>query len=133
MDGTTTRCSINADDLARLLIDLRRIAADSGPSSADLRSAPLLDRWTIGFVPAACLTGAVYGHPILGDKARVTTSQLVMLEPSKSWARTVSRFYRLGSAVPSGLNQRSAALAELPMHLPDPNTPDVAANRCQRF
>lgn len=99
MDDTTTSFSINADDLERLLIDLRLIADNAGRSSLDLRSAPLLDQWTIGFLPAPCLTGLVTGHPNLADNARVTTSQLVMFEPSKNWARTLSRFYRLGAPV----------------------------------
>jgi hypothetical protein len=86
MDEAATRGTIDADDLERLLIDLRRITANAG-------------QWTIGFLPAPCLTGSVTGHPNLADNTCVTTSQLVMFEPSKSWARTLSRLYRLGTPV----------------------------------
>ncbi len=43
-----------------------------------------------------CLTGEVYGHPKLRTGARTVTSQLFVFAPLHRYARTLSRFYRLG-------------------------------------
>lgn len=44
--------------------------------------------------PSLCLAGLVTGHPLLGGDY-ITTSPLIALPPELSWARTLSRFYRL--------------------------------------
>ncbi|WP_428990946.1 DUF6634 family protein [Methylocapsa aurea] len=41
------------------------------------------------------LAGAVAGHPALGDRS-IVTSDLCALDAAAGWARTSSRFYRLG-------------------------------------
>jgi hypothetical protein len=68
----------------------------AGPSSAVF----------LGCAEAECsalsglaLTGFVAGHPRLGAMA-IVTSPLWVLDPELCWARTLSRFYRLG--VPEG-------------------------------
>lgn len=72
-------------------------AADIGPSPEDLEGAPHLDMWRALLAPecAPILTGNVSGHPILGARM-ITTSQLVAIDPDAGWARTASRWYRLG-------------------------------------
>ncbi len=85
--------------LRRLFADLEAIAETGTPSRADLANAPLLDRWTLAHIPARelCLQGASYGHPLLDGVARpVVTSRIVAMAPDMTWARTWSRFYRLG-------------------------------------
>lgn len=42
------------------------------------------------------LEGVVSGHPGIGDERRTRTSALVAFELTGAWARTISRFYRLG-------------------------------------
>jgi hypothetical protein len=85
-------------DIARLeslLIDLKRIADGSGPTPDDLASAPLLDQYVVSMRSAPCLIGRPSGHPILrGDV--IATSELWAMAPERGWARTLSRFYRLG-------------------------------------
>jgi hypothetical protein len=86
--------------LRRLADDLDRIAAGQAPTPADLDHAPLLVDWRSaptwnGF----CLTGFAAGHPRLGART-IATSQLWAFDPKRRWARTLSRFYRLG--VPDG-------------------------------
>lgn len=44
---------------------------------------------------SCCLAGEVSGHPQLHGS--ITTSALIVLDPGLTWARTMSRFYRLGS------------------------------------
>ncbi|WP_404555897.1 DUF6634 family protein [Bradyrhizobium niftali] len=84
-------------DLGKLTADLRRIRAGDGPSSKVLEGCPLLDQWSIGFLPAACLVGAVYRHPLLGSRPSLYTSEIVFIDPSRRWARTRSMYYRLGA------------------------------------
>jgi hypothetical protein len=83
-------------ELEKLTNDLRSLRAGKAPSERELRACPLLDQWSFGFLPAPCLVGAIYQHPILGNRPSVHTSELVLIDPSKRWARTWSRLYRLG-------------------------------------
>ena len=82
-------------DLAREVLD----EIDEGPDPAVLSSAPMLDLWQPIHSPLRelCLAGRCVGHPVLGVAERwIVTSQLLGLAPDMSWARTASRFYRLG-------------------------------------
>lgn len=80
--------------LDRALISI--IAAEVGPSTGDLEHAPELDLWRpqITVIGELVLEGDVRGHPILGDKA-IITSPVIALDPDERWARTVSGWYRL--------------------------------------
>jgi hypothetical protein len=92
--------------LRSLACDLDRIAIAAAPTAAELSQAPLLVDWRIVLDSRGlALTGFAAGHPRLGAR-RVVTSQLWVLDPELCWARTLSRFYRLG--VPEG----GAILAE---------------------
>lgn len=101
-----TQCgSLNSlqDSLTSLLSDIRDLRAGEIPRPMDLSAAPAIDHWSYGHIPARCIVGSVRGHSILGNRARVHTSQLVLLDPENGWARTWSRYYRLGAP------ERSAA------------------------
>ena len=93
------------DRLRRLADDLDRIAPGAAPTAADLKSAPLLVDWEVLLSPwrGVCLTGFVAGHPRLGNK-RIATSHLWALDPGYRWARTLSRFYRLGLAAGAAIS-----------------------------
>lgn len=90
----------NIDTLCReletLTADLRRLNVDGAPSEQELRASPLLDQWCFGFFPTPCLIGAVHQHPLLGNRPSIRTSELILVDTNKRWARTWSRFYRLG-------------------------------------
>jgi hypothetical protein len=61
-----------------------------------LDAAPRLDDWVAMPTPMGVqLMGQVTGHPLLGDRA-VVTSPLWIADPQGRWVRTLSRFYRLG-------------------------------------
>jgi hypothetical protein len=92
--------------LRRLADDLDRIAVGRAPTAADLNTAPLLVDWRMALTwNGLCLTGFAAGHPLLGSK-QIVTSHLWALDPDRQWARTFSRFYRLGvppgGAIPAG-------------------------------
>ena len=77
---------------------LRAIAAaEAGPSEADLAQAPVLSDWKAAISPGGhvMLWGEVTDHPLLGN-ASIHTSQLIAIDPEAGWARTASRWYRLG-------------------------------------
>ncbi len=83
----------------RIWIDkvLTAIAAvEASPSALDLAGAPVLDCWRplISRRGDLILFGMVSGHPKLGDN-QITTSQLIAINATQGWARTVSRWYRL--------------------------------------
>ena len=86
--------------LCSLAHDLDRIAIAAAPTAAELAKAPLLVDWRIVLtLSGLALTGFAAGHPQLGARA-IVTSPLWVLDPELCWARTLSRFYRLG--VPEG-------------------------------
>jgi hypothetical protein len=99
MSLITQRGSLKSleDDLTRLLSDIRSLRAGGLPHSEDLRGAPIIEQWSCGLIPAGCIVGSVRGHPILGNRARIHTSHLVFIDPDHGWARTWSRYYRLGA------------------------------------
>lgn len=86
--------------LFALAADLAEIARREklGPSDALFpNEAPVLEFWGLGFRRTSCLTGLSSGHPILhGDRREIVTSDIVAFSEELSWARTRSRWYRLG-------------------------------------
>lgn len=95
--------------LRGLVDDLDRIAARGAPTPADLKQAPLLVDWRMLMTfSGLCLVGFAAGHPLLGSK-KIATSPVWVLDPELHWARTLSRFYRLGvpagGAIPKGGDQ----------------------------
>ena len=90
--------------LERLAVDLRRIARREAPTSTELGSAPLVDNWVLDPRPHVCLVGDLYGHPILRGPM-VRTTEVWAIAPAQGWARTLSRFYRLGR--PNGAGEAS--------------------------
>ena len=66
------------------------------PAEADLQAAPLLSGWALVAEPPSLhrLVGVVSGHPIIAD-GWCTTSVVLVIDPQRQWARTISRLYRL--------------------------------------
>lgn len=94
-DGLSGHIEDEIARLERLLADLKGIRDGVAPNAADLASAPIIDHYIIGARPAPCLGGHVIGHPKVDGNASVT-SELWVFAPVLGWARTLSRFYRLG-------------------------------------
>jgi len=91
--------------------DLARIRDGTAPTAEDLATAPRLESWAIGVRDGApVLIGKVARHPVLGDRP-IVTSCVWALDPHRtSWARTLSRWYALGTpaqAVPQPPKIRS--------------------------
>ena len=91
----------NIARVEQLAADLDVIAQGGLPSEQDLASAPFIDAWTVALRPAPCLVGVCGNHPRLHGPM-VTTTDLWVFAPDLGWARTLSRFYRLGTLRPEG-------------------------------
>lgn len=88
------------DRLKRLILDLEAMAAGSGPTIRQVNEAPYLDQWVLGNVPAQHLIGLVTGHPEKeGINRAIMTSQVMVVDSENRWARSLSRFFRLGTAL----------------------------------
>ena len=89
----------NVVRVEQLAADLELIARGELPSDQDLSSAPFIDAWTVALRPMPCLVGMCGDHPRLNGPL-VTTTDLWVFAPYLGWARTFSRFYRLGTPRP---------------------------------
>lgn len=93
---------LEIERLTRLVADLKMFCSTKAPASSELAVAPMLDRWLVTSRPAYCLVGEASGHPLLaGSGRRVVTSDLVLIDGERGWARTRSRWYRLGTHIKS--------------------------------
>jgi hypothetical protein len=75
--------------------DLERVIRGDAPTETDLSNAPLLDMWRFAFSQDLCLVGQVTDHPLI-EPGPATTSALFFLDPEGKWARTYTRWYKLG-------------------------------------
>jgi hypothetical protein len=97
--GKTDQGAVFDYQLARLIAlvdDMKEIRSGVSPErfAAD---PPILERWMLANRPVPCLAGLSFGHPLLPGEARpVATSDLCLLADDQTWARTLSRWYRLG-------------------------------------
>lgn len=63
-----------------------------------LDGVPFLDCFQLAQRPSVCLIGQSSGHPLLpGADRQIVTSELYLLSADRQWARTLSRWYRLGT------------------------------------
>ncbi|QFY63539.1 hypothetical protein FZ934_25185 (plasmid) [Rhizobium grahamii] len=91
--------STTAKTIARLRSladDLEAVGAGRFPELPDA----LLTSWSVGTRLAPCLIGHAFGHPSIGDGRRAITSEVYYVDPGRGLARTLSRWYKLGSYEP---------------------------------
>lgn len=84
--------------LEKLLTDMKAIASGVLPGSTQLATAPLIDHWDFAARSELCLVGKMTGHPHCGGPMSAT-SGIWVWAPELGWARTLSRYYRLGRPV----------------------------------
>jgi hypothetical protein len=83
--------------VAALLADMERIHRGQSPGDLAGSEPPILDRWILASTMVPCLAGLSTGHPrLVGENRLIGTSDLWLLSEDRSWARTLSRWYRLG-------------------------------------
>lgn len=93
--------SNHADSRSAVLAMLARANVD--PTEEELAAAPFLDKWEVvrDAFNYTILYGRVSGNPTLRGPA-IKTSPLLRLNAAAGWARTFSRFYRLGEPLRAG-------------------------------
>ncbi len=83
--------------LKALVTDLERIFNGEHPDERQLSNSPAITSWKLSARRATCLEGVLFEHPRLGQIVpNGITSELWLLDLDRNYARTFSRFYRLG-------------------------------------
>jgi len=87
--------------LRKLVVDLERLEAGNISPPA-LMAVPFLDQWISSSRRVPCLEGFVEGHPSLPDGHWIVTSEVYahIRAEDEHFARTLNRWYRLGSPMP---------------------------------
>jgi len=85
-----------------LVEDLRRLADDLENVDRCLQAREpqvAMNSWTLGKRAVPCLIGRSLGHPHILDGRPAFSSELFHFDPARGVARTMSRWYRLGTRV----------------------------------
>lgn len=92
------------DSLVRmsLVSRLRRLADDLEDLEKCVEAVSpdvAINSWTLGGRTVPCLIGRPAGHPAICSGKPACSSELFYLDPDRGIARTMSRWYRLGTPV----------------------------------
>lgn len=87
-----------SDDLAKI-----------GCSNWQPPTAVHITDWFVGRRAVPCLIGRSTGHPDIGDGQPMFSTELFYLDAGAGYARTFSRWYRLGRPMDSGKRSHSEA------------------------
>jgi hypothetical protein len=80
-----------------LVADMTALRGGSLPEELAGVEPPILDRWAPAFGNNVFLVGLSTGHPkLVGENRLISTSELMLVSEDQTWARTLSRWYRLG-------------------------------------
>lgn len=84
--------------LKSVVSDMEKIAVGVKPEEiVEGRDTPTLNHWAPATREVFVLTGTASGHPLLpGSDRPIVTSSLFLIALDGFWARTRSRWYRLG-------------------------------------
>ncbi|MCO5081599.1 MAG: hypothetical protein M9955_08060 [Rhizobiaceae bacterium] len=83
--------------LSALLADMTAVRGGVSPENLTDGEPPFLDGWVMANRPIPCLVGLSSGHPrLFGTRRPIATSDLWLMSADNSWARSLSRWYRLG-------------------------------------
>lgn len=88
-----------SDQLSILdLLDQLAQLSTAPPDPGRVRTAPLLDRWSVRRMDDSCLhlIGDVTGHATITDGTGIFTAPYLRLDRGGEWARTRYGYFRLG-------------------------------------
>ncbi|MHC2574967.1 hypothetical protein [Rhizobium leguminosarum] len=104
-DDDSVPCEWFGTSRAALIEKLRRLADDlENIDRQPDRISPevTMHSWTHGKRMVPCLIGVPTGHPKIGDGKPAYSSELFYLDKERGIARTLSRWYRLGTRAAPG-------------------------------
>lgn len=104
LNGLDTAPLPTIDEHPPIIRILQQILDCQYPGPDELESAPILHQWGLGlrdFTREPCLIGICNGPPSVRGP-RVRTSRAFVIATELGWARTLSRFYRLGRPYTEG-------------------------------
>ncbi|GGA82815.1 hypothetical protein GCM10011385_41290 [Nitratireductor aestuarii] len=89
---------LQLERLKPLVADMEKVAAGMLPEEIAVpEETPTLDDWFGVALETPALAGYSTGHPrLVGTRRLITTSDLWLISHDQRWARTLSRWYRLG-------------------------------------
>lgn len=96
--GWRDQLDTEIERVSDLLRDLCHLRDHGLPPGHILAAAPLLDDWSPAARKVPCLVGRPHGHPHVSGRKAAVTSPLCFLSLEQGFARTASRFWRLGDA-----------------------------------
>ncbi|MBY3464275.1 hypothetical protein HFN80_09655 [Rhizobium laguerreae] len=87
------------DDRRALLARLQSLVTDlSAPDFPHPSSIPvMIDKWEVSGREVPCPLGNSFGHPNIVEGHASISSELFYFDPEGGIARTISRWYRLGT------------------------------------
>lgn len=94
--GEVLRLDETLDRLKRLVADIEALKSGRLPDISGIEGSAVIHGWVLDQRPAACLRGYMEGHPTVRPGRMGITSDLWIWAPHHGFARTLSRFYRLG-------------------------------------
>lgn len=100
MDDSQSRIWFGTDQ-KKIVSSLRALANDLeavGTDGWEPDSSVLMTDWSLGERSLPCLFGKTHGHPKLPDNRPMFSSELFFLDRSAGYARSFSRWYRLGQS-----------------------------------
>lgn len=87
------------EKLGELVFDMEALRRGVRPEELAGVPPPVLASWQPRLGTKLYLEGLSTGHPTLpGQDRMISTSELFLLSADGAWARTLSRWYRLGEA-----------------------------------
>lgn len=98
-DGALLQIDEHIDILRRLIGDLEELRRRGVPARGSLEEATFLDEWSFAQRLVPCLKGYPEGHPTCRSGRMASTSDLWVIAPEQGYARTLSRYYRLGKTL----------------------------------
>ncbi|QRM56891.1 hypothetical protein F3Y30_11350 [Sinorhizobium sp. BG8] len=94
---------------ASLIEDLRKLACDLESVDGCVQApspSVAINSWSLARRTVPCLIGRPIGHPSIRDGKQALSSELFYFDPERGIARTMSRWYRLGTRVdPEGWDE----------------------------
>lgn len=104
--GEPLQLDEHLDRLRRLVADLESLKSGRLPDPFEIEGSAYIYEWVLDSRPVPCLRGYFEGHPAIRSGRMGVTSDLWVFAPEHGFARTLTRWYKLGP-VGSGIEGKA--------------------------